>query len=400
LTGLSEAQRRQAPAARPPLRTLRHSLRTWLRPSPRAADTARAFAGLLPLRRLESLAGDLPWWHRDGHIEAGPLALVGWLGSPMRLEVGVHQGHWLLLQHQGISTIEQRGRQHELRAGAGLILPGEPWVLISRGAMTSGSLLPIDAAELLRKACWIHAERGAAATFQARPMGWPQPVGGCRDRRGASLLAALERSLASLCQLEQNSEGLLDPLLFHQQFWRLLALLAFPELNAVETAGAATRKAFPRSPGENGSGANGPAAHGPAAHDVRFHGHDALIEPLLAYIQANLDQPLNLQLLERRSHYSRRTLHNVFQQRFQCSPMQWIRQLRLARAFARLSTPGDGDTVQAVARACGYRSTSQFSADFQRFHGQRPSELLRLARAGALSAPPPAAAERSGPAPG
>jgi AraC-like DNA-binding protein len=337
----------------------------------------------------------LPWWHRDGHIEAGPLALAAWLGSPMRLEVGAHQGHWLLLQHQGISRLEQRGRQHELRAGAGLILTGEPWVLISRGAITSGSLLPIDAAELRKKACRIHAERGAAATFHARLMCLPQPVGGCRDRRGASLLAALERSLASLCQLEQSSDGLLDPLLFHQQLGRLLALLAFPELNAAGTTGGDMPKAFPRSAGADGSG-----AHGTGANDAGFHGHDALIEPLLAYIQANFDQPLSLQLLERRSHYSRRTLHNVFQQRFQCSPMQWIRQLRLAHAAARLSTPGNGDTVQAVARECGYRSTSQFSADFQRFHGQRPSALLRLARAGALNAPPPAAAEQSGPAPG
>jgi AraC-like DNA-binding protein len=355
---------------------LRHPLRPWLRPSAGVADTARVLAGLLPLRRLESLAGESAWWHRDGHMRAGPLRMAAWLGSPLRLEVDGHTGHWLLLQHQGVSRLEQHGLQYELRAGAGLILSGDPWVLSVRSRIASGSLLPLDATELFKRACRIDAERGAPTPFNARLLCTPQPVGGSRDRRGTALVAALEHHLASICQLERIGDGLLDSRLFERQLQRLLALLVFPDLGEPETAAAGH-------------------ARGAAPHN--YH---ALIEPLLDYIQANLDQPLSLELLERRSHYSRRTLHNAFQQRFQCSPTQWIRQLRLAQAFAQLSAPREGDTVQAVARDCGYRSTSQFSADFQRFHGRRPSELLRRARAGALNAPTPAAAESPGPAPG
>lgn len=355
---------------------LRHPLRPWLRTSLDVADTARVLAGLLPLRRLESLVGESAWWHRDGDLRAGSLRMAAWLGSPLRLEVDGHHGHWLLLQHHGTSWLEQHGVQRELRAGAGLILSGEPWVLIVRSRIASGSLLPLEPTELFKSACRIDAERGAPMPFNARPLRSPQPVGGSRDRRGVALLAALEHYLASFCQLERIGDGLLDSLLFDRQLQRLLALLVFPELSEAQRAAA----------GDARGAAN--------------HGDDALIEPLLDYIKVNLDQPLSLQLLEQRSHYSRRSLHNAFQQRFQCSPMQWVRQLRLANGFARLSAPRDGDTVQAVARECGYRSTSQFSADFQRFHGRRPSELLRLARAAALNAPPLAAAEPPGPAPG
>ncbi|MCS5692818.1 AraC family transcriptional regulator [Cyanobium sp. FGCU-6] len=339
------------------------------------ADTARVLAGLLPLRRLVSLAGESAWWHRDGHLQPGPLCMAAWLGSPLRLEVDGHDGHWLLLQHQGVSRLEQHGLQHELRAGSGLILSGEPWVLIARSRIASGTLLPLDPAELFKSACRIHAERGAQAPFNARPLRSPQQVGGSHDRRGTALLASLECLLASICQLERIGDGLQDPLLFDRQLPRLLALLAFADLDEAETV---------------------------AAGEVRgtaSHGDDDLIEPLLDYIKANLDQPISLQLLEQRSHYSRRTLHNAFQQRFQCSPMQWVRQLRLAHAFARLSAPRDSDTVQVLARECGYRSTSQFSADFQRFQGLRPSELLRRARAGAFNAMPVAAGP-PGPAPG
>jgi AraC-like DNA-binding protein len=60
--------------------------------------------------------------------------------------------------------------------------------------------------------------------------------------------------------------------------------------------------------------------------------------------------------------------------------MQWVRQLRMTKAHDRLTNPGPGDTVKAVAAACGYRSLSQFGLDFQRAHGCRPSEVLRSGR--------------------
>jgi AraC-like DNA-binding protein len=78
--------------------------------------------------------------------------------------------------------------------------------------------------------------------------------------------------------------------------------------------------------------------------------------------------------------YSRRALHYAFRARFDCSPMQWVRQQRLALALDRLQNPLQGESVLGVALACGYRSLSQFSVDFQKTYQRKPSEVLRRGR--------------------
>jgi|694.fasta_scaffold01073_46 AraC-like DNA-binding protein len=343
-----------------------HPLRGWLTPSPRPTDTARTLAGVLPLKRLEPLVDEGRWWHRDGHLSLASLPLAAWLGSPLRLEADGHPNHWLLLLHQGVSRLSQGDRELPLRSGEALILPGEPWTLCTSTA--SCTLLAVDVPLLLEAARLQEVRR--AVGLRSLPQAWdpwrlrePRRVGGPGDLRCAAILSSLQRLMISLQEVTQLGEDLSVAVL-QQPLHGLLALLLVPEI-------------------DNGG-----------------DGDDPRVDPLLRYIKEHLDRPLTLQLLEERSHYSRRTLHNVFKQRFDCSPMQWIRQQRMALAFARLSAPHDGDSVQAVAMACGYRSLSQFSLDVQRFHGQKPSELLRLARAAGLTAQPPAAAEPPGPAPG
>lgn len=103
-------------------------------------------------------------------------------------------------------------------------------------------------------------------------------------------------------------------------------------------------------------------------------------EQLIAYIQAHLDQPLNLTVLANQSHYSRRALQYAFRDRLGCTPTQWIRSQRLDLARQRLLGAQPGDTVTRIAQACGYRSLSLFSIEFQqRFH-VKPSVLLRQTR--------------------
>lgn len=99
-------------------------------------------------------------------------------------------------------------------------------------------------------------------------------------------------------------------------------------------------------------------------------------DDLIDYIRANLDQPLRLSDLETRSFYSRRALQYAFQEKFGLTPMQWIREQRLARAMEQLQ--GSCVTsVRAVALACGYRNPSQFSSDFRRRFGRSPSQVWR-----------------------
>jgi AraC-like DNA-binding protein len=165
------------------------------------------------------------------------------------------------------------------------------------------------------------------------------------------LLGTISRLLPAFYALAPLGERVVEALMLQQQVLRLLAMLVYPELGEGEPAAS--------------------SAESPT---------DPRLESLLDFISLHLDQPITLQLLEERSNYSRRSLHYLFQQRFGCSPMQWVRQLRMAQAMERFTHSAPGDTVKAVAAECGYRSLSQFSLDFQRAHGCRPSDVLRNGR--------------------
>ena len=103
----------------------------------------------------------------------------------------------------------------------------------------------------------------------------------------------------------------------------------------------------------------------------------AVFDELLDYIRAHLDQPLRLSDLEARSFYSRRALQYAFRDKLNTSPVQWIREQRLSRAMEHLQQEGPAASIQAVALACGYRQTSQFSTDFKRRFGLSPSQVKR-----------------------
>jgi AraC-like DNA-binding protein len=103
-------------------------------------------------------------------------------------------------------------------------------------------------------------------------------------------------------------------------------------------------------------------------------------EMLLEWLSGHLTEPLSLSEMGARSGYSRRALQRVFQQRFGCGPMQWLRRRRLELALDQLSRANVGDSVSSIARLCGYLSLTSFSRDFSRVYGRKPSEILRASR--------------------
>ncbi len=331
---------------------LDHPLRDWLSASSSPTETARVLGRTIPLRRLEPQGSGNGWWHLDGTEQLGAIPLSASVGSPLLLEAGKHPQHWLLLQHDGSACLQQGRQRRELRNGDGVILPGLPWTLQTDEASTT--LLSFDPIELLAAARRLGGPHWQSPPPRQSPLLTLREISGANDAPAAALLAMLNRLLVSAHEVARLQPDLLDELLLLQQLYRLLAVLVFPELR-------------------DGKGGLKPAA---GVNDPR-------LDSLLDFIGLHLDQPLSLQMLEDRSNYSRRTLHYLFQQRFGCSPMQWIRQLRMSQAHERLANPGPGDTVKAVAAACGYRSLSQFGLDFQRAHGCRPSEVLRSGRSGA-----------------
>ncbi len=109
----------------------------------------------------------------------------------------------------------------------------------------------------------------------------------------------------------------------------------------------------------------------------RQGGVSEAIDDLIIYMQNNLSEPLNLTVLEKYSHYSKRALQYAFRQRFGCTITQWLRAHRLDLAYERFIAARSGESVAQIAKDCGYRSVSLFSLDFQKRFHVKPSILLR-----------------------
>lgn len=106
------------------------------------------------------------------------------------------------------------------------------------------------------------------------------------------------------------------------------------------------------------------------------------LDELVDYIRMNAYLDLTLTDLEEQSHYSGRHLQNLFREKFDCTPMQFVRRQRLSMAMEKLQTAEGKVTVTSVARDCGYRHTSNFSTDFHREFGVKPSTVLRSSGGG------------------
>ncbi|QPN66320.1 helix-turn-helix domain-containing protein [Synechococcus sp. CBW1006] len=76
------------------------------------------------------------------------------------------------------------------------------------------------------------------------------------------------------------------------------------------------------------------------------------VDELVDYIRSNRAVPLPMADLERLSHFLARHLTTLFRERFNCTPMQFVRRQRLEMAMERLTAPQPGDTVIRIAREC------------------------------------------------
>lgn len=101
------------------------------------------------------------------------------------------------------------------------------------------------------------------------------------------------------------------------------------------------------------------------------------LDDLVDYIRSHAHLPLTLTDLEVQSRYSARHLQTLFRERFDCTPMQFVRRQRLELAMQQLQAAAPGESVTRIARACGYRHTSNFCSDFQREFGVNASSVLR-----------------------
>lgn len=336
-----------------PVVALNHPLSERLSPCADPVQSGQVLSKALPIRQIRALEGNGDWWHQNGYLNFGALHLAAWLGSPLLLETHGHEGHCVLLQHGGRAEWRQGSACLALNPGEGLIGPGHPWSLMTTSLSSSSSCFLADPHRLLRTARAMGGAHWQPAGPSESFLHQPLPLPDQRDLAGRGLLEALSRLLPFISAIAHQGEGLVQSLNLEEQIYRLLAALVFADLRDGEQplAALADRKRT-----------------------------DACIDDLVDFIRLNLHRRLCLSDLECRSMYSRRALHYAFRARFDCSPMQWVRQQRLAMALDRLQNPMQGESVLGVATACGYRSLSQFSVDFQRAYQRKPSEVLRRGR--------------------
>ncbi len=91
---------------------------------------------------------------------------------------------------------------------------------------------------------------------------------------------------------------------------------------------------------------------------------------LMAYMQDNLDAPLPVEALCKQSGLSRAALHRLFDQYLDCPPIEYLIQLRIARARELLAMPWY--SIKEIAQLCGYANQLYFSAEFKKRTGISP----------------------------
>jgi AraC-like DNA-binding protein len=308
-----------------------------LLPWPDCSLPAVAFEAPLPLACWRNAAVSADCGDRAFHRNLNQVQVLAHAGTATTMDLPGRDWVSLLFVAAGELQLQQGHKVSLAVAGDWLLVPPPPVQWQSTSFNVLCLMAPLQQLEgvqplLLQR---MHASHGAVQ---------------------ASLLDMLSVSLRGFAALTDGHATVLGTLALDQHLLRLIAVLAVAD-------------------GSQESGGDSPLRPHGSARDA--------VDDLISYIKANLDQPLNLTVLQNRSHYSRRALQYAFRERLGCTVTQWIRAQRLDLARRLLLAAAPGDSVSSIAQACGYHAMGLFSIDFQqRFH-VKPSALLREARAAA-----------------
>ncbi|MCS5700134.1 AraC family transcriptional regulator [Cyanobium sp. FGCU-52] len=308
---------------------------------------AERVRGVLDLTSIVSRVPILQSAHQLTLDRMGRLEVAAWLGTGLEIEAATPASPTLYLLQGGRMEVHQGLRTLQAEANELLFLPAAPY----RATTTSCAVVA------------IRPDPAALGAALKSVLGRSLPKGEQERMLGQALIVhahdaptqrGIAGALASLLQIFEHLHGV-DPQLaeileLDDQIHRLIATLLLAEHRGL-------KQLLP-------------------AQARRLAGEDAF-ENLLEFLRTHLANSLSLCEMERQSGLSRRALQYLFQHRFGCTPMQWLRRERLELARYQLEQAGPDDSVWSIALRCGYRSPSHFSADFQRRFHCKPSELLR-----------------------
>jgi AraC-like DNA-binding protein len=122
-------------------------------------------------------------------------------------------------------------------------------------------------------------------------------------------------------------------------------------------------------------GEQGGALYALASRDDHF----TRIARVLKHIHSDYAEQLGTEELAKRAGMSVSVFHHHFKLVTACSPLQYLKRIRLDRAKTLMAL--EGYNAGQAARAVGYESASQFGREFKRLYGTTPAEDAEQTRA-------------------
>jgi AraC-like DNA-binding protein len=104
------------------------------------------------------------------------------------------------------------------------------------------------------------------------------------------------------------------------------------------------------------------------------------VDSACQYATAHLAHTITLTDLERAANLSSRALQYAFLKRFDCSPMEWVRNQRFDKVRQYLASADPDTTVTSAALAFGFFSLSKFASGYAKRFGELPSVTLSNSR--------------------
>ncbi|MCL6603311.1 MAG: AraC family transcriptional regulator [Paenibacillus sp.] len=101
------------------------------------------------------------------------------------------------------------------------------------------------------------------------------------------------------------------------------------------------------------------------------------LEPVLRYIEANLNRPLSLKELADTTGVTPQYLCLLFKKILNLRPMMYVNQERVNLSKA-LMFKETGTRIQEIAQMAGFEHPSYFSAQFKRYTGMSPEQFKQL----------------------
>jgi AraC-like DNA-binding protein len=98
------------------------------------------------------------------------------------------------------------------------------------------------------------------------------------------------------------------------------------------------------------------------------------------YITANWNRPITVEALASAAGASTRSIFKAFKDSRNCSPMAYVKSIRLQHAREMLQHPESTTTVVSTAFTCGFLNPGHFARDYRLAFGELPSVTLAASK--------------------